>query len=108
MRNKRIARKRSGGERPYAVIKNIFKSGHQLVTTTLRTHTKNLFTCFCYNLLQLKTLQKKKQHPLANAIQQKKGKNRRKNKENSKYTPKKKNIKSNPKTKNFQKTKQKK
>ncbi|HHT18694.1 MAG TPA: IS5 family transposase [Methanobacterium sp.] len=57
-RNKRIVRKRSAGERPYAVIKNIFKSGHLLVTTTLRSHTKNLFTCFCYNLLQLKTLQK--------------------------------------------------
>lgn len=58
MRNKRIVRKRSAGERPYAVIKNIFKSGHLLVTTTLRAHAKNLFTCFCYNLLQLKTLQK--------------------------------------------------
>ncbi|GAB6055241.1 IS5 family transposase [Methanobacterium alkalithermotolerans] len=57
-RNKRITRKRSAGERPYAVIKNIFKSGHHLVTTTLRVHTKNLFSCFCYNLLQLKTLQK--------------------------------------------------
>jgi IS5 family transposase len=57
-RNKRIARKRSAGEQPYAVIKNIFKFGHQIVTTTLRTHTKNLFKCFCYNLLQLKTLQK--------------------------------------------------
>lgn len=43
-RNKRIVRKRSAGERPYAVIKNIFKSGHLLVTTTLRSHTKNLFT----------------------------------------------------------------
>ena len=58
LRNKRIVRKRSAGERPYAVIKNIFKSGHLLVTTTLRAHTKNLFTCLCYNLLQLKTLQK--------------------------------------------------
>jgi len=58
-RNKRISSKRAPGERPYAVIKNIFKSGHQLVTTTLRTHTKNIFSCFSYNLLQLNTLQKK-------------------------------------------------
>jgi IS5 family transposase len=58
-RNKRISRKRAPGERPYAVIKNIFKSGHQIVTTTLRTHTKNIFTCFSYNLLQLNTLTKK-------------------------------------------------
>ncbi|MGA2677024.1 MAG: IS5/IS1182 family transposase, partial [Methanobacterium sp.] len=58
MRNKRIACKRSAFERPYAVIKNILKSGHLLVTTTLRTHTKNLFSCFCYNLIQLNNLQK--------------------------------------------------
>ena len=59
MRNKRITRKRAPGERPYAVIKNIFKSGHLKVTTTLRTHTKNIFTCFCYNLFQLNTLEQK-------------------------------------------------
>ncbi len=58
-RNKRITRKRAPGERPYTVIKNIFHSGHVKVTTTLRTHTKNIFTCFCYNLLQLITLKQK-------------------------------------------------
>jgi IS5 family transposase len=57
--NKRITQKRAPGERPYAVIKNIFHSGHVKVTTTLRTHTKNIFTCFCYNLLQLNTLKQK-------------------------------------------------
>ena len=59
MRNKRITRKRAPGERPYAVIKNIFHNGHVKVTTTLRTHTKNIFTCFCYNLQQLNTLKQK-------------------------------------------------
>ncbi len=59
MRNKRITRKRSPGERPYAVIKNIFHNGHVKVTTTLRTHTKNIITCFCYNLQQLNTLKQK-------------------------------------------------
>jgi IS5 family transposase len=58
LRNKRIAKKRSAWERPYAVIKNVFKSGHQIVTTTLRTHTKNIFSCFSYDLFQLNTLQK--------------------------------------------------
>lgn len=58
MRNKRIARKRAPWERPYAIIKNIFHSGHQIVTTTLRIHTKNIFSCFGYNLKQLITLQK--------------------------------------------------
>ena len=52
-RNQRITHKRAPGERPYAVIKNIFHAGHVKVTTTLRTHTKNIFSCFCYNLLQL-------------------------------------------------------
>jgi IS5 family transposase len=56
MRNKRITRKRAPGERPYAVIKNIFNSGHTRLTTTLRNHTRNIFNCFSYNLLQLKTL----------------------------------------------------
>ena len=59
MRNQRITHKRAPGERPYAVIKNIFHSGHVKVTTTLRTHTKNIFTCFCYNLLQLNTIKQK-------------------------------------------------
>ena len=58
-RNKRITSKRAPGERPYAVIKNIFHNGHVKVTTTLRTHTKNIFTCICYNLLQLNTLKQK-------------------------------------------------
>ena len=58
-RNQRITHKRAPGERPYAVIKNIFHAGHVKVTTTLRTHTKNIFSCFCYNLLQLNTLKQK-------------------------------------------------
>lgn len=57
LKNKRITHKKAPEERPYAVIKNIFHSGHVKVTTTLRTHTKNIFTCFCYNLLQLNTIQ---------------------------------------------------
>ena len=32
-RNIRISRKRSRGERPYSVIKGIFRGGHVLVTT---------------------------------------------------------------------------
>jgi len=58
MRNERITRKRAPWERPFAVIKNIFRSGHQLVTTIRRIHTKNLFSCFGYDLKQLITPQK--------------------------------------------------
>jgi len=59
MGNKRITRKRAPGERPFAVIKNIFHNGHVKVTTTLRTHIKNIITCLCYNLMQLNTLKQK-------------------------------------------------
>jgi len=56
-RNRAISRTRSLVERPYAVIKRVFHSGHQMVTTHLRIHVKNLFSCFCYNLLNLVTIQ---------------------------------------------------
>jgi len=56
LRNKRINKKRSPGERPFAVIKRFFKAGHMLVTTVARVHVKMIFTCLCFNLLQLNTL----------------------------------------------------
>jgi IS5 family transposase len=34
MKNKRISIKRDSKQRPYAVIKNVFKSGHTRLTTT--------------------------------------------------------------------------
>ncbi len=67
MRNKRISCKRSPGERPYAVIKTIFHSGHTKLTTIFRNHTRNIFNCLNYNLLQLNTLTYKSDE-LANAI----------------------------------------
>ena len=36
LRNKRISRKRSPGERPYAVIKNVYQSAHTHATTVIR------------------------------------------------------------------------
>jgi len=56
LRNKRINKKRSPGERPFAVIKRFFNAGHMLVTTLARVHVKMIFTCLCFNLLQLNTL----------------------------------------------------
>jgi IS5 family transposase len=56
LRNKRINRKRAPGERPFAVIKRVFGSGHVLVTTVPRVHVKMVFACFCYNLVQLSRL----------------------------------------------------
>ena len=56
IRNKRISRKRSPGERPYAVIKNVFHSSHTHVTAVVRTHIKMMFAAFSFNLYQLVTL----------------------------------------------------
>ena len=56
LRNRRISRKRSPGERPFAVIKRVFHAGHVLVTTVKRVHVKMVFACFCFNLVQLGTL----------------------------------------------------
>lgn len=58
LRNKRISKKRAPGERPYAVIKNVFKSAHTRVTTLARVHVKMLFVSFGFNLYQLLTLEK--------------------------------------------------
>jgi IS5 family transposase len=58
LRNKRISRIRSPGERPFAVIRTVFKSAHVKVTTVPRTHVKNVFSCLAFNLYQLVTLRK--------------------------------------------------
>ena len=60
IRNLRISRKRSRGERPFAVIKNIFNSGTVRVTEIERVRVKNTFSAFCYNLLQLRTIEKQR------------------------------------------------
>ena len=53
LRNMRISRKRCQGERPFAVIKRVFGSGHVLVTTLERVRVKMTFACLCFNLVQL-------------------------------------------------------
>jgi len=58
MRNLQISRIRAPGERPFAVIKTVFKAAHVLVATVIRVHVKMMFTAFAYNLYQLRTLHK--------------------------------------------------
>jgi len=53
LRNRRISRKRCPGERPFAVIKRVFGSGHVLVTSLPRVRVKLVFACLCFNLVQL-------------------------------------------------------
>jgi len=58
-RNARISIVRAPGERPYAVIREVFHGGITSVTTLARVHVKNIFVCFAYNLYQLVTLTRK-------------------------------------------------
>jgi len=53
LRNKRISRKRCPGERPFAVFKRVFGSGHVLVTSLPRVRVKMVFACLCLNMIQL-------------------------------------------------------
>jgi IS5 family transposase len=56
MRNLQISRIRAPGERPFAVMKTLFKAAHVLVTTIERVNVKMVFTAIAYNLYQLRTL----------------------------------------------------
>jgi IS5 family transposase len=58
LRDLQISRIRAPGERPFAVIKTVFKAAHVLVTTIKRVHVKMVFTAFAFNLYQLRTLRK--------------------------------------------------
>jgi len=60
LRNQRISRKRVPGERPFAVIKNVFNGARTKVKTLARVNIKEMFKCFAFNLYQLVTLERKK------------------------------------------------
>jgi len=60
LRNKRISKKRVPGERPFAVIKNVFDGTRTRVKRLARVNIKEMFKCFAYNLYQLVTLERKK------------------------------------------------
>ena len=55
-RNKAISRTRALVERPFAMIKRVFKAGQLMVTTVARVRVKNTFSCINFNLRQLLTL----------------------------------------------------
>ena len=57
-RNLQISRIRSPGERPFSVIKTVFRAAHVLVTTIERVRVKMVFTAIAYNLYQLRTLRR--------------------------------------------------
>lgn len=59
LRNKRIARRRAPGERPFSVIKRTFHGDRTQVKTLERVEIKEMFKCFAYDLYQLVTLERK-------------------------------------------------
>ncbi len=56
LRNKRISKKRSPGERPFAVKTRVMHGGFTLLTELHRVFVQELISCFTYNLIQLKRL----------------------------------------------------
>jgi len=56
LRNARIGSRRRPVERVFAVLKRAFWAGHVLVTSVERVRVKLVFSCLCFNLLQLSTL----------------------------------------------------
>jgi IS5 family transposase len=58
LRNLQISRIRAPGERPFAVIRTVFRAAHVFVTTVPRVHVKMIFTAIAYNLYQLRTLRR--------------------------------------------------
>lgn len=60
LRNKRIARKRAPGERPFSVVKRTFHGERTQVKTRERVEIKEMFKYFAYDLYQLVTLERKR------------------------------------------------
>jgi IS5 family transposase len=58
-RNRRISRVRAPGERPFAVIKRVFKGYRTNYKRLGRVNIQSFGSCFAYNLYQLFTLKKK-------------------------------------------------
>jgi IS5 family transposase len=59
MRNRRISRKKSLVEYPFAIMKRVFHFSHTLVTLSRRVRVvrvKFMFSCFAYNLFALNIL----------------------------------------------------
>jgi len=55
-RNFAISQVRAPGERPFSVLKRVFKGGRTLVKNLSRVSIKEMFKLFAYNLYQLVTL----------------------------------------------------
>jgi IS5 family transposase len=59
-KNRAISKVRAPGERPFGVIKKVFRGGTTRVKSLARVSIKEMFNCFAFNLYQLVTLRRKK------------------------------------------------
>jgi len=59
-RNRALGRVRAPGERPFSVIKRVFRGDRTLVKKCERVRVKEMFKCVGYNLYQLVTLERKR------------------------------------------------
>jgi IS5 family transposase len=57
----RISRRRAPIERVFAVLKRSFRAEHVMVTTVPRVKVKMVFSCLCFNLMQVLTLRRQVQ-----------------------------------------------
>lgn len=53
LRNRRISKKRSPGERPFAVVKRVMKGGYTYLTELHRVFVQSMMRYFTYNLIQM-------------------------------------------------------
>lgn len=58
LRNKRISKKRSPGERPFAVKKRVMHGGFTFLTELHRVFVQEVLGCIAYNLIQVRRLVK--------------------------------------------------
>ncbi len=56
LRNKRISRKRSPGERPFAVVKRVMKCSSTMLTELHRVFVQSMMRYFTYNLIQMRRI----------------------------------------------------
>ena len=56
LRNKRISRKRSPGERPFAVVKRVMIGGSTMLTELHRVFVQSMMRYFTYNLIQMRRI----------------------------------------------------
>ena len=56
LRNKRISKKRSPGERPFAVVKRVMKGGSTMLTELHRVFVQSMMRYFTYNLIQMRRI----------------------------------------------------